>query len=97
MDDIHLNPFPFPVDDPNFSKTFLLTLEKVLLQKRRDLLGGESMKINPILDGNPKNHKRNVKFQNPKFKGKNANFKFQNLEFRSKVLGRNSQLMTQNS
>ena len=68
MDDVHLDSFSFPMDDSNFSETFLLTFQEIFLQKGRDLLGGESVEVNPILDGNLYHHKLNVKFQNPKFK-----------------------------
>jgi hypothetical protein len=82
MDNVHLNPFSLSVDNSDLLEAFLLTFEKIVLEERRDFLGRESVKIDPVLDGNLKNHKRNVKFQNPKLKGKNPNFKFQNLEFK---------------
>jgi hypothetical protein len=72
MHDVHLNTFSFPVDDSDLFETFLLTFQKVLLQERRDLLGRESVKINPVLDGNPDNHKIKLKVQSSKFKIKNV-------------------------
>jgi hypothetical protein len=65
MHDVHLNTLSFPMDDSDLFETFLLTFQKVLLQERRDLLGRESVKINPVLDGNPDNH--NFKPQTSKF------------------------------
>ena len=53
MDDIHLNPFAFSVDNSDLLEAFLLAFEKIVLQERGDLPGGECMEVNPILDGNP--------------------------------------------
>jgi hypothetical protein len=68
MDDIHLNPFSFSVDNSDLFEAFLLTFEKIVLQERRDLFRREGVKVDPILDGNTDSHNQNVKFQNPKFK-----------------------------
>ena len=59
MDDIHLDPFSFSVDNSDLLEAFLLTFEKVVLQERGDLPGGKSMEVNPILDRNLNNHDLN--------------------------------------
>ena len=56
MDDIHLHPFSFSVDNADLLEAFLLTFEEIVLQERRNLLRGESMKVDPILDGNLNSH-----------------------------------------
>jgi hypothetical protein len=61
MDNVHLNPFSLSVDNSDLLEAFLLTLEEIVLQERRDLFGRESMKIDPVLDGNLNYHKQNVK------------------------------------
>jgi hypothetical protein len=70
MDDIHLNPFPFSVDNSDLLEAFLLTFEEIVLQERRDFPGGEGVKIDPVLDGNANNHKESFKFkvESSKFK-----------------------------
>jgi hypothetical protein len=57
MDNVHLNPFAFSVDNSDLLEAFLLTFEKVVLQERGDLPGGKSMEVDPILDGNLNHHK----------------------------------------
>jgi hypothetical protein len=75
MDDIHLDSFSLSVDNSNLLEAFFLAFEKIVFQELRNFLWRESVKVNPILDGNLNSHKQNVKFQNPKLKGKNPNFK----------------------
>jgi hypothetical protein len=57
MDDVHLNAFSFSMDNSYLLETLLLTFQKILFQERRDLLRGEGVKINPILNRNFQNHK----------------------------------------
>jgi len=56
MNDISLNSFPLPMDDSDLSKTFILAFRKIIFQEIRDLLGRESVKINPVFNGNANNH-----------------------------------------
>lgn len=63
MDNVHLNPLSFSVNNPDLFVAFLLTFEKIVLQERRDLFGRESMKIDPVLDGNLNGHKGSFKFK----------------------------------
>ena len=56
MDDIHLDPLPLPVNDSDLFEPFLLTLMEVFLQKGRNLSRRESVKVDPIFDGNADNH-----------------------------------------
>jgi len=68
MDDVHLNPFAFSVDNSDFLEAFLPALEKIVLQERGDLSGGKSMEVNPILDGNLNHHKIMLKAEGRKLK-----------------------------
>ena len=52
MDDVPLNPLPFSVNDSNLPEPFFLTFCEILLQERRNLLGQEGVKIDPIFDRN---------------------------------------------
>jgi hypothetical protein len=68
MDDVPLNPFPFSMDNSDLFEPFLLAFQEILLQKRRDLLRRESVKVNPILNGNSNSHKVRLKAENSKLK-----------------------------
>jgi len=68
MDDIHLNPFSLSVDNSDLLEAFLLAFEKIVLQERGDLPGGECMEVNPILDGNLNHHKIMLKAEGRKLK-----------------------------
>ena len=63
MDDVHLYPLSLSVDNSDLLKALLLTFKEIVLQKRRDLLGREGVKINPVLNGNLNRHKESFKFK----------------------------------
>ena len=67
MNNVHLYPSPFSMDDTYLFETFLLAFSRdTPLKGKGTYLGRESVEINPILDGNADNHK--IEAQSSKLK-----------------------------